>query len=158
MRLRTLIDKRKLLTASLSDANGKVKALSRDSSSYGALYEGFRNFERDLGRLQVGLNASRSPRPPNLIFAEQTYIELNATAFRKICKKWDKACRRQADRFGDQRRESAWVLADDLHAHALPCALVAQQGEHDGQLYLARQVEVQPVFNREFIAELSDGE
>lgn len=32
----------------------------------------------------------------------------------------------------------------------------AQQGEHDGQLYLARQVEVQPVFNREFIAELSD--
>lgn len=33
----------------------------------------------------------------------------------------------------------------------------AQQGEHDGQLYLARQVEVQPVFNREFIAELSDG-
>ncbi|ORY78483.1 hypothetical protein BCR35DRAFT_103466 [Leucosporidium creatinivorum] len=116
VRLRTLIDKRKLLTASLSDASGKVKALSRDSSSYGALYEGFRNFERDLGRLQ-------------------TYIELNATAFRKICKKWDKACRRQADRFGDQR---------------------PQQGEHDGQLYLARQVEVQPVFNREFIAELSD--
>ena len=32
----------------------------------------------------------------------------------------------------------------------------AQGGEHDGQLYLARQVEVQPVFNREFIAELSD--
>ncbi|KAM0792180.1 hypothetical protein ACM66B_004877 [Microbotryomycetes sp. NB124-2] len=116
VRLRTLIDKRKLLTASLSDANGKVKALSRDSSSYGALYEGFRNFERDLGKLQ-------------------TYIELNATAFRKICKKWDKACRRQADRFGDKRPE---------------------QGEHDGQLYLARQVEVQPVFNREFIAELSD--
>lgn len=53
VRLRTLIDKRKLLTASLSDASGKVKALSRDSSSYGALYEGFRNFERDLGRLQV---------------------------------------------------------------------------------------------------------
>ncbi|KAK4053696.1 phosphate system positive regulatory protein pho81 [Microbotryomycetes sp. JL201] len=116
VRLRTLIDKRKLLTASLSGANGKLKALSRDSSSYGALYEGFRNFERDLGKLQ-------------------TYIELNATAFRKICKKWDKACRRQADRFGDKRPE---------------------QGEHDGQLYLARQVEVQPVFNREFIAELSD--
>lgn len=53
VRLRTLIDKRKLLQASLSDAHGKVKALSRDSSSYGALYEGFRNFERDLGRLQV---------------------------------------------------------------------------------------------------------
>ncbi|GAA5978148.1 hypothetical protein JCM10908_004246 [Rhodotorula pacifica] len=116
VRLRTLIDKRKLLTASLSDPDGKVKALSRDSSSFGALYEGFRNFERDLGRLQ-------------------TYIELNATAFRKICKKWDKACRRQADRFGDTR---------------------PQQGQPDGQLYLARQVEVQPVFNREFIAQLSD--
>ncbi|GAA5885473.1 hypothetical protein JCM6882_009633 [Rhodosporidiobolus microsporus] len=116
VRLRTLIDKRKLLTASLQDPNGKVKALSRDSSSFGALYEGFRNFERDLGRLQ-------------------TYIELNATAFRKICKKWDKACRRQADRFGDTR---------------------PQEGQPDGQLYLARQVEVQPVFNREFIAQLSD--
>ncbi|GAA6027089.1 hypothetical protein JCM8097_006102 [Rhodosporidiobolus ruineniae] len=116
VRLRTLIDKRKLLTASLQDPSGKVKALSRDSSSFGALYEGFRNFERDLGRLQ-------------------TYIELNATAFRKICKKWDKACRRQADRFGDTR---------------------PQEGQPDGQLYLARQVEVQPVFNREFIAQLSD--
>ncbi|GAA6054549.1 hypothetical protein JCM3770_006024 [Rhodotorula araucariae] len=116
VRLRTLIDKRKLLTASLSDSSGKTKALNRDSSSFGALYEGFRNFERDLGRLQ-------------------TYIELNATAFRKICKKWDKACRRQADRFGDTR---------------------PQQGQPDGQLYLARQVEVQPVFNREFIAQLSD--
>jgi hypothetical protein len=62
VRLRTLIDKRKLLTASLSDASGKVKALSRDSSSYGALYEGFRNFERDLGRLQVSL----SPKDPVL--------------------------------------------------------------------------------------------
>ncbi|GJN88570.1 hypothetical protein Rhopal_001536-T1 [Rhodotorula paludigena] len=116
VRLRTLIDKRKLLTATLSEPNGKVKALSRDSSSFGALYEGFRNFERDLGRLQ-------------------TYIELNATAFRKICKKWDKACRRQADRFGDTK---------------------PQQGQPDGQLYLARQVEVQPVFNRDFIAQLSD--
>lgn len=32
----------------------------------------------------------------------------------------------------------------------------AEDGPRDGQLYLARQVEVQPVFNREFIAELSD--
>lgn len=55
VRLRTLIDKRKLLQASLSDSQGKVKPLNRDSSSYGALYEGFRNFERDLGRLQVRL-------------------------------------------------------------------------------------------------------
>ncbi|KAM0756333.1 SPX-domain-containing protein [Meredithblackwellia eburnea MCA 4105] len=85
VRLRTLIDKRKLLQASLSDSQGKVKGLSRDSSSYGALYEGFRNFERDLGRLQA-------------------YVEMNATAFRKILKKWDKACRRQADHFGQRRK------------------------------------------------------
>ncbi|GAA6062254.1 hypothetical protein JCM10212_001768 [Sporobolomyces blumeae] len=118
VRLRTLIDKRKLLASTLADPSNpaKFKALSRDSSNFGALYEGFRNFERDLGRLQ-------------------TYIELNATAFRKICKKWDKACRRQADRSGETR---------------------PQEGQPDGQLYLARQVEVQPVFNREFIAELSD--
>lgn len=76
-----------------------------------------------------GCSLSPDPRNP------QTYIELNATAFRKICKKWDKACRRQADRFGDTR---------------------PQEGQPDGQLYLARQVEVQPVFNREFIAQLSD--
>ncbi|GAA5941057.1 uncharacterized protein JCM15063_000635 [Sporobolomyces koalae] len=119
VRLRTLIDKRKLLASTLADPNNptKFKALTRDSSNFGALYEGFVNFERDLGRLQ-------------------TYIELNATAFRKICKKWDKACRRQADRFGESSRP--------------------QEGQPDGQLYLARQVEVQPVFNREFIAELSD--
>ncbi|KAI5479290.1 CDK inhibitor PHO81 [Pseudohyphozyma bogoriensis] len=119
VRLRTLIDKRKLLQASLSDSQGKVKALTRESSSFGALYEGFRNFERDLGRLQA-------------------FVELNATGFRKILKKWDKACRRQADGFGSELGPNPNV------------------GERDGQLYLARQVDVQPVFNREFIAELSD--
>lgn len=41
--------------------------------------------------------------------------------------------------------------------HSLRLRPVAQQGQPDGQLYLARQVEVQPVFNREFIAQLSDG-
>ncbi|SCV69297.1 BQ2448_2317 [Microbotryum intermedium] len=142
VRLRTLIDKRKLLTASLSHSSGKSKVLSSESSIYGALHEGFRNFERDLGRLQA-------------------YIELNATAFRKICKKWDKACRRQADRFGDARRMCLAASRSFEHSSADIFSppfrrASAQQGEHDGQLYLARQVEVQPVFNREFIAELSD--
>lgn len=87
----------------------------------------------------------------------QTYIELNATAFRKICKKWDKACRRQADRFGESRR-----TLNPLHERSITILTpqgdtLAQEGQPDGQLYLARQVEVQPVFNREFIAELSDG-
>ncbi len=56
MRLRALIDQRKLLQARVAGTttlNGNVPSLSRDSSNYGALYEGFRNFERDLGRLQV---------------------------------------------------------------------------------------------------------
>lgn len=108
VRLRTLIDKRKILQASLSDAQGKVKALNRESSSYGALYEGFRNFERDLGRLQVSaiivwFQYSVDTQSSS---SSQAYVELNATAFRKICKKWDKACRRQADRFGEHRRSS----------------------------------------------------
>ncbi|EUC66674.1 cyclin-dependent kinase inhibitor, partial [Rhizoctonia solani AG-3 Rhs1AP] len=50
-----------------------------------------------------------------------SFIELNATGFRKILKKWDKRSKSRTK-----------------------------------ELYLARQVEVQPVFNRELIAELSD--
>ena len=107
-----MIDKRKLLASTLADPNNpaKFKALSRDSSNFGALYEGFRNFERDLGRLQVRhtllhlTQSVLSRADVKYVLAEQTYIELNATAFRKICKKWDKACRRQADRFGESRR------------------------------------------------------
>ena len=59
-------------------------------------------FERDLGKLQG-------------------FIEINATGFRKILKKWDKRSK-----------------------------------SNTKELYLERQVEVQPCFNREFIAKLSD--
>ena len=59
-------------------------------------------FERDLGKLQG-------------------FIEINATGFRKILKKWDKRSK-----------------------------------SNTKELYLERQVEVQPCFNREFIARLSD--
>lgn len=51
----------------------------------------------------------------------QRFIEINATGFRKILKKWDK------------RSKSTTK-----------------------ELYLSRQVDVQPVFNRQLIAELSD--
>lgn len=94
--MRSLIDKRKVVQASSA---GK---LTKDSSAFAALYEGFRHFEKDLRKLQ-------------------SFVEINATGFRKILKKWDK------------RSKSTTK-----------------------ELYLARQVEVQPVFNREFIAELSD--
>lgn len=91
------MDKRKLLM--VKRRSGK---LSQDSPAFYALYEGFRYFEKDLSKLQQ-------------------FIEINATGFRKILKKWDKRSKSQTK-----------------------------------ELYLARQVEVQPCFNREFIAELSD--
>jgi CDK inhibitor PHO81 len=67
-----------------------------------SLEEGWRLFERDLGKLQG-------------------FIEINATGFRKILKKWDKRSK-----------------------------------SNTKEMYLERQVEVQPCFNREFIAKLSD--
>jgi CDK inhibitor PHO81 len=67
-----------------------------------SLEEGWRLFERDLGKLQG-------------------FIEINATGFRKILKKWDKRSK-----------------------------------SNTKELYLERQVEVQPIFNREVVARLSD--
>ncbi|KAN0064831.1 phosphate system positive regulatory protein pho81 [Thecaphora frezii] len=96
-RLKTLIDKKRLIFQARNSAK-----LSKESPSFVALYEGFRYFEKDLSKLQQ-------------------FIEINATGFRKILKKWDKRSKSQTK-----------------------------------ELYLARQVEVQPCFNREFIAELSD--
>lgn len=72
------------------------------SPEWASLEEGWRLFERDLGKLQG-------------------FIEINATGFRKILKKWDKRSK-----------------------------------SNTKELYLERQVEVQPCFNREFIAKLSD--
>lgn len=97
VRLRTLVDKKKLILSRRGANN-----LNKASPSFYALYEGFRYFEKDLSKLQQ-------------------FIEVNATGFRKILKKWDKRSKSQTK-----------------------------------ELYLARQVEVQPCFNREFIAEISD--
>lgn len=74
----------------------------RKGVEWNSLEEGWRLFERDLGKLQG-------------------FIEINATGFRKILKKWDKRSK-----------------------------------SNTKELYLERQVEVQPCFNREFIAKLSD--
>lgn len=75
---------------------------NKRSAEWTSLEEGWRLFERDLGKLQG-------------------FIEINATGFRKILKKWDKRSK-----------------------------------SNTKELYLERQVEVQPCFNREFIARLSD--
>ncbi|KAG8778211.1 ubiquitin-protein ligase peroxin 12 [Ceratobasidium sp. 428] len=98
LRLATLLSKRKAAAqrSGIRDLNdvGGIEWRTVD--------EGFRLLERDLTKLQ-------------------NFIELNATGFRKILKKWDKRSKSRTK-----------------------------------ELYLARQVEVQPVFNRELIAELSD--
>lgn len=104
-RLTTLITKKRHLIALATRAPGqahKGMRLTPDTPSLVTLLEGFRYFEKDLSKLQQ-------------------FIEINATGFRKILKKWDK-------RFKSQTKE----------------------------LYLARQVEVQPCFNREFMTEMSD--
>ncbi|KAH7888050.1 cyclin-dependent protein kinase inhibitor [Phlebopus sp. FC_14] len=100
LRLETLLSKRRAAAMrGLPDA-GAESAMNH--VEWSAVEEGFRLLERDLGKLQQ-------------------FIEINATGFRKILKKWDKRSRSSTK-----------------------------------ELYLARQVEVQPVFNRQLIAEFSD--
>ena len=82
------------------DDDGDISG--RSGVEWSSLEEGWRLFERDLGKLQG-------------------FIEINATGFRKILKKWDKRSK-----------------------------------SNTKELYIERQVEVQPCFNREFIATLSD--
>ncbi|RIA87384.1 hypothetical protein C1645_777448 [Glomus cerebriforme] len=95
VRLRSLNDKKKILL-------GSERRLSAHSSSLVTLTEAFQKFQQDLSKLQQ-------------------FIEINATGFRKILKKWDKRSRTSTK-----------------------------------ELYLARQVEIQPCFNRDVIAYLSD--
>ncbi|KIJ70440.1 hypothetical protein HYDPIDRAFT_23545 [Hydnomerulius pinastri MD-312] len=100
LRLETLLSKRRAAASrGLPDAGDESTS---NHVEWSAVEEGFRLLERDLGKLQQ-------------------FIEMNATGFRKILKKWDKRSRSTTK-----------------------------------ELYLARQVEVQPVFNRQLIAEFSD--
>ncbi|WVR08341.1 hypothetical protein IAU60_005394 [Kwoniella sp. DSM 27419] len=110
LRLLTLLSNRKRLLQTSSNSAGAhlpgdvslEGSPTRRDAEWTSLEEGWRLFERDLGKLQG-------------------FIEINATGFRKILKKWDK------------RSKSSTK-----------------------ELYIERQVEVQPCFNREFIAKLSD--
>ncbi|RHZ82191.1 hypothetical protein Glove_112g42 [Diversispora epigaea] len=95
VRLRTLIDKKRILL-------GRGRKLSANSASLVTLTEAFQKFQQDLNKLQQ-------------------FIEINATGFRKILKKWDK------------RSKSSTK-----------------------ELYLARQIEIQPCFNPDIIADLAD--
>lgn len=104
LRLLTLLSSRKRLLRSQRELvqDGMISEGTKRGAEWASLEEGWRLFERDLGKLQG-------------------FIEINATGFRKILKKWDKRSK-----------------------------------SNTKELYLERQVEVQPCFNREFIAKLSD--
>ncbi|KND03503.1 uncharacterized protein SPPG_00987 [Spizellomyces punctatus DAOM BR117] len=93
VRLRSLIDKKRIWQS------GKSRQVS---ASLPTLKEGFLQFQRDLTKLQK-------------------FVEVNATGFRKILKKWDK------------RSKSSTK-----------------------ELYLSRQIEIQPCFNNDVLAELTD--
>ncbi|KAK9333872.1 hypothetical protein V1520DRAFT_72080 [Lipomyces starkeyi] len=95
LRLASLLEKKKT-------AKSKLGAVLKTSATFIALYEGFYRFRRDLDKLEQ-------------------FVELNATGFSKVLKKWDKRSKSQTK-----------------------------------ELYLSTAVEVQPVFHREEIAELSD--
>ncbi|WOO79827.1 Ankyrin repeat protein nuc-2 [Vanrija pseudolonga] len=106
LRLLTLLSNRKRLLRTqrelVADGHDIGEEGGKRSAEWASLEEGWRLFERDLGKLQG-------------------FIEINATGFRKILKKWDKRSK-----------------------------------SNTKELYIERQVEVQPCFNREFIAKLSD--
>ncbi|KAI5813369.1 putative ankyrin repeat protein nuc-2 [Pyronema omphalodes] len=65
LRLKTLVDKKKVIQSRGGQS-------SKASTTYLTLREGFQQFEHDLSKLQQ-------------------FVEINATAFSKILKKWDKS-------------------------------------------------------------------
>lgn len=95
LRLSTLQEKKKSIKARLT-------LTTRSSAGFVTLEGSYQQFGNDLNKLQQ-------------------YVEINATAFSKILKKWDKSSKSRTK-----------------------------------ELYLSRAVEVQPCFNREVIADLSD--
>ncbi|KAJ3337372.1 phosphate system positive regulatory protein pho81 [Gonapodya sp. JEL0774] len=111
VRLRSLEDKKRLVASrqrrldALSAQGGQIGGKSRvDVAALQGLREGFLGFLGELMKVQK-------------------FVDINATGFRKILKKWDK------------------------RSHTAPTK----------DLYLARQVEIQPVFShRDVMAELND--
>ncbi|EJT97715.1 hypothetical protein DACRYDRAFT_25062 [Dacryopinax primogenitus] len=103
LRLGTLLSKQQaaMERSKRNAANSDGESLT-DSVEWRSIEEGFRVLQKDLLKLQQ-------------------FIEINATGFRKILKKWDKRSK-----------------------------------SHTKELYLSRQVEVQPCFNRHLLAELSN--
>ncbi|CAG8630774.1 5398_t:CDS:2, partial [Acaulospora colombiana] len=101
LRIIALLSKRQA-AASRTLPDSDEREMIKDHVEWQAVEEGFTLLQNDLSKLQQ-------------------FVDINATGFRKILKKWDK------------RSKSTTK-----------------------ELYLARQVEVQPVFNRQLITEFSD--
>jgi len=96
VRLEQLIQRKRAM------ASGSLGKITRNSVAYISVHEGLQRFRRDLDRLEQ-------------------FVELNATGFAKVLKKWDKQSRSQTK-----------------------------------ELYLSRAVEVQPMFDRDILAQLND--
>lgn len=113
LRLETLLSKRRAAAARVLPDESDTTP--KDHVEWRAVEEGFRLLERDLAKLQVRVHmfciSYSEPLYPSIF---QQFVDVNATGFRKILKKWDK------------RSKSTTK-----------------------ELYLSRQVEVQPVFNRQ---------
>ncbi|KAI9728730.1 MAG: phosphate system positive regulatory protein pho81 [Chrysothrix sp. TS-e1954] len=105
VRLRVLIDKQKSMRM-------RNPVMSRNSTQYMTLEQGFRDFIKDLNKLQQ-------------------FIEINATAFSKILKKWDKTSKSQTKELYLSRavevqpcfnREVISELSDQAATSLLDCA------------------------------------
>jgi len=102
-RLTTLISKKRhliaLATRATSDGTHSMR-LTRDTPSLVALLEGFRYFEKDLAKLQQ-------------------FIEINATGFRKILKKWDKRFKSQTKELYLERQVEVQRTLSTTHVSLL---------------------------------------
>lgn len=125
-RLTTLISKKRVLIAMATHrvAGAKAMRITRNTPSLVALLEGFRYFEKDLAKLQV--------RVVPVYALTQQFIEINATGFRKILKKWDKRSKSQTKELYLARQVEVQRAYPSLEPTDPAC------------------------FNREFIAEMSD--
>lgn len=109
VRLRLLLDKKRSLQL-------RHATISRTSAHYVALEQGFRQFSKDLNKLQQ-------------------FVEINATAFSKILKKWDKTSKSQTKELYISRavevqscfnRDVISELSDQATQSLLDCAAWAE--------------------------------
>ncbi|KAI9811445.1 MAG: phosphate system positive regulatory protein pho81 [Pycnora praestabilis] len=82
LRLKTLLDKKKVMQS-------RNATTSKVSATFITLEEGFQQFGNDLNKLQV-IGPFLTGQEEYTTDLLQQFVEINATAFSKILKKWDK--------------------------------------------------------------------